>query len=236
VPGGGLSHDGERWVRAKPKFLFSVKVLSLLLRGKLLRSLERASEQGKLGVAAEDAKRILRKAARKPWEVYSKPTMGGPEQVLRYLGRYTHRVAISNSRLVALENNAVTFRWRDRRDGNRVKHQTIAAVEFCRRFVQHIVPAGFHRIRHYGLFSNSVRKESVAQCRERLGQSRSAKPAVRADEPWWELYERVTGRAAPKCPQCGNGALIHEEFRMRRCRFMRTERPPPQESAVAGAM
>ena len=154
VPGGGLSEDGERWVSAKPKFLFSVDVLSLVFRAKLLRGLELASERGELAVPQREAARVRRRAAYKSWEVYSKPPMGGPEQVLRYLSRYTHRVAISNSRLVAMADDRVTFRWRDRSDGNQVKLLTLDAVEFCQLFVQHIVPPGFHRIRHYGLLGN----------------------------------------------------------------------------------
>ena len=202
LPGGGLSEDGERWVSAKPKFLFSVDVLSLVFRAKLLRALELASERGELPVPKKEAARARRQAARKRWEVYSKPPMGGPEQVLRYLSRYTHRTAISNSRLVAMEDDRVTFRWHDRSDGNQVKLMTLAAVEFCQRFVQHIVPPGFHRIRHYGLLGNGVRRDAIALCRKRLGAP-PPPPRQAAEEPWWELYERVTGRALKKCPRCG---------------------------------
>ena len=230
VPGGGLSEDGERWVSAKPKFLFSVDVLSLVFRAKLLRALELASERGKFPVPKAEAAEARRQAARKPWEVYSKPPMGGPEQVLRYLSRYTHRTAISNSRLVAMEDDRVTFRWHDRSDGNEVKLMTLAAVEFCQRFVQHIVPPGFHRIRHYGLLGNGVRRDAIALCRKRLGEP-PRPPRQSAEEPWWELYERVTGRALKKCPRCGGGPLVHELAILapRRRRWaVPASRPPPR--------
>jgi len=230
VPGGGLSGDGKRWVQAKPKFLFSVAVLMRVFRGKLLRALELASESGEIPVPRKETRKALRRAAHKRWEVYSKPALGGPERVLGYLGRYTHRIAISNSRLVALANDQVTFRWRDRTDGNRVKLMTLDAVEFCRRFLQHIVPPGFHRIRHYGLLSNNARREAVALCRERLGE---APPPRRgpAGEPWWELYRRVTGRQLPSCPRCGAAPLVHEEVFLapdRRRWATQALRSPPQ--------
>ena len=128
-----------------------------------------------------------------------------------------------------MENDRVTFRWRDRNDGNQVKLMTLDAVEFCRRFVQHIVPPGLHRIRHYGLLSNGVRRDAVALCRERLGEPPSPKREA-AREPWWELYERVTGRQAPRCPQCGEGRLVHELARRappRRHLPTPPIRPPP---------
>ena len=224
VTGGGLSADGERWIAAKPKFLFSVKVLSLLFRGKLLRRLEEASENGHIALPVEVARDARRRAARKPWTVYSKPPMGGPAQVLRYLGRYTHRVALSNSRLVSLADDQVTFRWRDRSDGNRVKLETLDAVQFCKRFVQHIVPPAFQRIRHYGLLGNGVRRKAVALCRERLGAPPPPMPV--ANEPWWDLFERITGRPLPKCPQCGEGRLIDAEALWLPPRHLPARSPP----------
>jgi len=211
VPGGGLSADGTRWVPCKPRFFLPVRVLSLVFRGKLLDKLERAIDRGQLTVATdEDPRFSLEEAARKKWVVYSKAPFAGPEQVLRYLGRYTHRIALSNDRLLSLDGRIVGFRWRDRADGNKVKVLTLDAVAFLQRFLLHLLPKGFMRIRHYGLFANAVRQKSVARCRELLAvdddDDARGQPAVER-ESWQDLLLRLTGVDVTRCPKCSAGRL-----------------------------
>src|SRR5437667_10545164 len=176
VPGGGISLDGTRWVRCKPGFLLPVRVLSRLFRRLFLAALADAHAAGRLAFFGqiEDLRRRDAFAAhlaplkRKDWFVYSKPPFSGPEAVLAYLARYTHRVAIANSRLVALDERGVTFRYKDYRRNGRVRHRTmtLAAHEFIRRFLLHVLPKGFHRIRHYGLLASADCKANIARARE----------------------------------------------------------------------
>ena len=171
VTGGGLHPNGQRWVAAKQGFLFPVRILGKVFRGKLLRKLELSLDDRSLHLqtAEEDPYARLRAAACKNWVVYSKPPFAGPEQVLRYLGRYTHRVAISDHRLVALEQGRVTFRWRDRANANSNRLLTLDVTEFVRRFLLHLVPQGLMRIRHYGLLANPTRRKHLERCRSLLG-------------------------------------------------------------------
>jgi hypothetical protein len=165
VTGGGLDRERRRWVPARRGFLFPVRVLGRLFRGKLLCRLQHALDRKEL--AGEDhAYAALSAAARKDWVVYSKPPFAGPEQVLRYLGRYTHRVAISNHRLVALEGQCVSFRWNDRARGDPHRIMTLDVTEFLRRFLLHLLPPGLMRIRHYGLLANSTRQRDLVRCRD----------------------------------------------------------------------
>lgn len=178
VPGGGLSEDGSRWIAAKPRFLARVEVLSRLFRGKMLAMLADAHADGKLaffnthaGLAdAKTFKRFLSTLRRIEWIVYCKPPFAGPAQVLRYLSRYTHRVAISNRRLVSADDGGIAFRWKDYRiEGpERWKTMSLHPHEFIRRFLIHVLPKGFHRIRHYGLLANANRADSIARARELL--------------------------------------------------------------------
>jgi len=218
VPGGGFSLDGERWVSCPPGFFLPVRVLSRLFRRLLLEKLAAAHDAGRLrffGPHASLARRNafaaylapLRKAE---WVVYAKRPFGGPEPVLRYLSRYTHRVAIANSRLVALDDDSVTFKWKDYRvDGpERAKLMTLAIDEFIRRFLIHVLPAGFHRIRHYGLFANSCRAENIARARQLLNVP-PTKPEP--DDP------KSVDPSEPKtlsqpCPCCGGRMIIIETF------------------------
>jgi len=213
VPGGGLSADGTRWVPSHPRFLVPVRVLSLVLRGKLLHKLERAVCRGEFALRTDSPTLLLEQAARKKWVVYSKAPFAGPEQALRYIGRYTHRVALSNNRLLSLDGRLVRFQWRDRADGNKSKVLTLDAVAFLRRFLLHVLPSGFMRIRHYGFLANAVRKESVARCRELLVASNDAKDAgeQREREGWRELLLRLTGIDVTRCPRCGAGRLVQSE-------------------------
>jgi Putative transposase len=206
VPGGGLAADGTRWVSCRPGFFLSVRVLSRLFRRLFLEQLREAFAAGKLaffGALAQlaDARvfdRSLAELRRVEWVVYAKRPFAGPAEVLVYLGRYTHRVAIANSRLVALAGGRVSFRWRDYRHQNKSKVMTLAADEFIRRFLLHALPEGFHRIRHYGFLSNRRRAEKLALCRTLLA-------VADVDAPLGDTQERrrLADHAYDSCPCCG---------------------------------
>ncbi len=212
VTAGGLSPDGDRWLPAKRRFLFPVRALSRVFRGKYLELLVRAHRRGMLAFGGSTAgladrptfMRFIAILRRADWVVYAKPPFAGPEQVIAYLGRYTHRVAIANDRLVALEDDHVSFRWRDYRDGARCKTMRLEAVEFIRRFLLHVLPQGFMRIRHYGLFANRQRRAKLARCRELLAQP---EPKARSEESVAAMMRRITGRDILACPHCGEGRL-----------------------------
>ncbi|PZR71630.1 MAG: IS91 family transposase [Candidatus Dormiibacter spiritus] len=213
IPGGGLSLDGQRWVACRPGFFLPVRILSRLFRRLFLDRLRDAFEAGQLrffndlaGVADPAAFHArLAELRRIEWVVYAKPPFGGPERVLAYLGRYTHRVAIANSRLVSLDQGKVSFRWKDYRHHDKSKLMTLNADEFIRRFLLHALPDGFHRIRHYGIFANGRRGAKLAQCRLLLGASTPASPSPTAD--YRERYRCLTGRSLDICPGCG-GAMV----------------------------
>jgi hypothetical protein len=215
VPGGGLSPDGSRWVACPRGFFLPVKVLSAVFRGKFLALLGNAFDRGKLSFhgklsALADVgafRHRLAVSAQTDWVVYAKPPWGGPEQVLKYLARYTHRVAISNRRLVALEEGEVTFHWKNYADGGGQKTMTLKATEFIRRFLLHVLPTGFVRIRHYGFLANRVCQEKLAQCRALLDVEATPEPiaAECSAEPRKSL-EEVAG--AKVCPSCGAGRMV----------------------------
>jgi hypothetical protein len=204
VPGGGLSPDGSKWISCRPGFFLPVRILSRVFRGKFIDLLKRARGKGKL-VGAEDDRdfdRLLDSSVRNDWVVYAKPPFGGPERVLKYLARYTHRVAISNRRLVSIDGQGVTFRWKDYRRGHRPRSTTLDGGEFLRRFLLHAVPPGFTRIRHFGLLANRVRAKNLATCRQLLSPPSPSSPQptpVMADD---------RSSDAPRCPLCGRGRLI----------------------------
>jgi len=215
VTGGGLHPDGSRWVSAKPGFLFPVRILAKVFRGKLLRKLEKALDSGRPATDGDDPKDRLRRAARKNWVVYSKPPFAGPEQVLKYLGRYTHRIALSNERLVAVKDGRVTFRWKDRAQGDKNKIMELEAGEFMRRFLLHVVPKGLMRIRHYGLLANGVVDDLIPRCRKLLGVETSNPcdtDAPEERETWQKLLQRLTGKDVTLCPECHAGHLIVKEM------------------------
>ena len=208
VPGGGPSPDGTRWVACRPSFFLPVRVLSRLFRRLFLDELRAAFNAGDLGFfgdlagLAEPAAfdRRLRALRRVEWVVYAKPPFGGPEQVLAYLGRYTHRVAIANSRLVSVTDEHVAFRWKDYRHHGKSKIMTLDADEFIRRFLLHTLPDGFHRIRHYGFLANGHRTEKLALCRKLLdvpAPNPAAEPIDDAAQP----------HTIDRCPCCG-GAMM----------------------------
>jgi hypothetical protein len=188
VPGGGLALDGDTWVPCKPGFFLSVRVLSRLFRRRFLEELSAAHGRGQLQFFGEIAALANAEAFAQwltplrqcEWVVYAKPPYAGPEAVLAYLSRYTHRVAIANSRLVALDERGVTFRWKDYRATGRTRHKTmtLATAEFMRRFLLHVLPSGFHRIRHYGLLANARRKQNLDIARALLQAPAPASPVL----------------------------------------------------------
>lgn len=208
VPGGGLDPSRSRWVPARENFFLAVRILSTVFRAKLLAGFESAvaSEKIASSLGGVEVSGLLREAARKKWVVYSKRPFAGPEQVLSYLGRYTHRIAISNERIVAMDGDDVTFSYKDRADGDKRKLMTLSAETFLRGFLLHVLPRGFVRIRHYGLLANSVRQGRITLCRKLLGVI--VEPAAPAQhEGWAELLLRLTGKDVTRCPSCGVGRL-----------------------------
>jgi hypothetical protein len=215
VPGGGISPDGERWVSCRPGFFLPVRVLSRLFRRLFLEKLAAAHAAGLLhffgGHAHLDDTHVfaafLSPLRQREWVVYSKRPFGGPEAVLAYLSRYTHRVAIANSRLIAFDDTSVTFKWKDyRADGpDRCKTMTLAADEFIRRFLTHVLPSGFHRIRHYGLFASGSRAVNLARARKLLG---AAKLQSQAEAAQADTGDGAEPSALPPCPCCGGRMRI----------------------------
>jgi hypothetical protein len=207
VPGGGLSPDGKRWIPCrKSSFLLPKRVLSARFRNVFIAYLRKAFTEGKLQFHGEMAglnkpalfEALCCRAAKAKWVVFIKPPFGGPEQVLKYLARYTHRVAISNRRILSIEDGKVTFLWKDYADGSQRKVMTLAATEFIRRFLLHILPAGFVRIRQYGFLANRARKEKLALCRTLL----NAVSVATAAEP------REDKPKEKRCPVCATGHMI----------------------------
>ena len=231
VPAGGLSSDGRRWIAASPSFLVPVKALSRLFRGKMLAAVRAAYEAGELhfpGRIAEleqprSFRQLLNSLYEQEWVVYCKPPFGGPQQTLEYLARYTHRVALSNDRLVRCEDGQVTFRYRDSADDNQIKETTVAAEEFIRRFLLHVLPNRFVRVRHYGLLSNRNRKTKLAHCQQLLGTTPRASDAVPIKQPWQDLVRQLTGTDPMQCPSCGKGRM-----RTTRTLMPSAERAPPE--------
>ena len=211
VSGGGLSADGERWIPAPSEFLFPVHVLGALFRGKVLAALEQARREGRLTWPDSERERRrtrrLRRLYRKSWVVYAKRPFGGPEQVIRYLGRYTHRVAISNARLVATDGAQVTFRTRG------THTVTLSGVEFLRRFLDHVLPDGFVKIRHYGLLASSKVRTRLARARALLssGSGEASHETLDHDDhddaDWPVLLRELTGIDVRVCPRCHRHTL-----------------------------
>lgn len=231
VPGGGLSLDGQRWIACRPGFFLPVRVLSRLFRRRFLEALENAHRTGKLQFFSEhmalaDADTFadwLAPLRKEEWVVYAKRPFAGPQAVLAYLSRYTHRVAISNSRLLTMDERGVTFRWKDYRAKGRTRHKTMTldVHEFMRRFLLHVLPHGFHRIRHYGIIANAGRKKNLAKARELLD--------VMADLPRLEVAgATATTRPTFVCPHCGAAMSIVDTF----LRGQPIRAPPRQRSTA----
>jgi Putative transposase/Transposase zinc-binding domain len=218
VPGGGISTDGTRWISSRPRFFLPVRVLSRLFRRLFLQYLQEAFDAGKLRffcslAAFQDPQtfsRHLDPVRNMDWVVYAKPPFAGPQQVVDYVGRYTHRVAISNHRIVDIEDGQVKFNWRDYRDNNQQKTMTLSADEFIARFLLHVLPSGFHRIRYYGFLANAHRKEKLEHCRQLLGMIPPSQcPSVPATpEDYRDRFERLTGHSLRECPVCHRGHMI----------------------------
>ena len=233
VPGGGISLDGQSWVPCKPKFFLSVDVLSRLFRRLMCERLVTAHAKGALQFFADNAalkdgdafRKFLKPLRRLDWFVYAKRPFAGPDQVLSYLARYTHRVAIANSRLVAFDGARVRFKWKDyRRDGQaRYGVMTLDAHEFIRRFLLHVLPNGFHRIRHYGLFANAARAENAAKARALLADVAPPTPAQ-------DKQDKEPAEPAPPmtCPCCGGPMILVEVFQRGAMPIARTFLPAPQ--------
>ena len=218
VPGGGLSPDHNQWIQGRRQFLLPVKVLSHLFRRLFLEALTEAHAAGQLQFfgdleplrGPQAFARYLAPLKKKDWVVYAKAPFGGPQHVLEYLGRYTHRVAISNRRLLALEDGQVSFEWKDYRDGQRQKVMTVSAEEFIRRFLQHALPTGFQRIRYYGFLANCHRAEKLELCRRLLATVCSLLVPQLAD--CRDFLAAITGRNLRLCPQCGIGTLTRTQI------------------------
>jgi hypothetical protein len=227
VPGGGIAPDGSRWISSRPAFLLPVRVLGKLFRRLFLTRLVALHDASRLAFFGSTAQladrraflRHLKPVRSKRWVVYAKPPFAGPQAVLAYLSRYTHRVAISNSRLIAFDKNSVTFRYKDyRRDGaDRQQVMVLAIDEFIRRFLLHVLPRGFHRIRHYGLLAGSARKASLALARKLLNVAvpSDGNTSVEPDD------------IRPSCPCCGGRMIVIETFER-----WRQPRGPPDATAT----
>jgi hypothetical protein len=216
VPGGGLTPDGERWVSCSPGFFLPVKVLSRLFRRLFLKLLEAAFRKGKLRFAGDLENlrnparftRYLSPLKKAEWVVYAKRPFGGPSQVLDYLGRYTHRVALSNERLLDVKNGEITFQWKDYRSKEKQKSRimTLTADEFIRRFLIHVLPRGYQRIRFFGLLANRHRKVRLARCRELLAAPIT--PALAEAEDYRSLHPETTEETVRRCPVCSKGKMV----------------------------
>ena len=215
VPGGGIAPDGKGWIACRPGFFLPVRVLSRMFRGLFMHYLEKAFSAGDLKFFSahrhlhEPAafRRHLAPIRDTEWVVYAKRPFAGPAQVLDYVGRYTHRVAISNNRLLSMENGKIRFRWKDYRDGNRQKTMTLEPGEFIRRFLIHVLPDGFHRIRYYGFLGNCHRARKLERCRELLGMA-PVGPETDPTAGYHERYEALTGRSLHECPHCRAGIMV----------------------------
>ena len=214
VPGGGLSADRTQWVACLDHFFLPVRVLSTLFRGKFIAFLQEAFDQGKLSFGgrlkelarASSWKNWLKKLRSIDWVVYAKPPFGGPQQVLKYLARYTHRVAISNQRLLSLDDGKVSFRWKDYAQNNRQRTMTLDALEFIRRFLLHVLPTGFVRIRYYGFLANNQRKAQLPRIRQLLGDPTGLNPST-AEAP--DAHSFSTANDDQElCPQCKQGRMV----------------------------
>jgi hypothetical protein len=216
VPGGGLSADGKRWIGCKEEFFIRVEVLSRLFRGKFLHYLKKAYESGGLKFpgkieefkSKQAFKELCSALYGKEWVVNSKPAFTNAESVMDYLGRYTHRVAITNNRIVKFKGNRVTFTYRDRDDNDKVKYLSLEAFEFIRRFLLHILPEGFMKIRHYGILSNRSRTDKLLRCKQLLSVPPNESECGGEKESWEDLFFRIAGIDLKVCPHCGNGKMV----------------------------
>jgi len=218
IAGGALSHDQRRWIHARQDFLFPVHALSTVFRGKFM-----ALARPLIGEQT-----LINRLYAKPWVVYAKKPFAGPRKLLDYLGRYTHRVAISNHRLLAIDGDRVVFRYRDRPAGDVLKTMSLPGTEFLRRFLLHLLPSGLQRIRHYGLLANRSKAQALGRCRQLLGQVPTPTRTTQTVEQW---LRRWTGRDPSRCPRCGKKGLLQTPIKPLRARLdsrtFRRGRGPP---------
>ena len=215
VAGGGIAPEGNRWISCRPGFFLSVRVLSRLFRRLFIEALRKDFDSGKLQFfssleALQDPqafRRYLAPVRKMEWVVYAKPPFAGPQQVLDYVGRYTHRVALSNNRLLDMENEEVRFRWKDYRHNNQPKTMKLTADEFIRRFLLHVLPDGFQRIRYYGFLGNRYRKQKLARCRLLLGMPDNNTQESKPSGDYRDRYEELTGSSLRECPVCHRGRM-----------------------------
>jgi ribosomal protein L37AE/L43A len=216
VTGGGLSLDESRWIAGRDDYFLPVPILRCVFRGKFLSGLRTAFQKGRLrfpgrlAALARPARfhRLLDETVRTEWVVYAKPPTKGPATVLKYLARYTHKTAISNSRLVSLTDDQVTFGWKDYAHGGRRGTMTLEAVEFVRRFLMHVLPTGFVRVRHYGLLANRHRQEKLARCRELLGMAVPPQGDPVPTDPVTPPAQETMVAPTRVCPRCGAGRMV----------------------------
>jgi hypothetical protein len=219
VTGGGLSPDGSRWVPCRKGFFIPVRVMSALFRGKFLDLLKKSFAgsdlvfPGSISHLKEPGtfESFKRQFYHKKWVVYCKPPFAGVKGVLQYLGRYTHRIAISNNRILNIRNGDVSFLWRDYADNNRQKTMKLKADEFIRRFLLHVLPSRYVRIRHFGLLANRNRKDNIASCREFLGTGKTVTKESDRQETWQEQLLRICGIDVTACPVCKKGRMSRVE-------------------------
>jgi hypothetical protein len=222
IPGGALSPDGQHWHSAQPRFLFAVRALSKVFRGKFLDGLRRLHHDQRLRFPGQVAslahptafQALLQQLRHQGWVVYCKPPFAGPAKLLDYLGRYTHRVALCNGRLLSMDHGQVCFHYRDRAHGNCPKVATLAAAEFIRRFLLHVLPASFQRIRHYGLLASRNKEEALTRCRQLLDVPEPAPPEKKSIADW---LLHVSGLDITRCPQCGYQPLQRDKLPPLRC-------------------
>jgi predicted Zn-ribbon and HTH transcriptional regulator len=238
ITGGGLALDGSRWIGSHPRYLFPVRALGKVFRGKFLDGLRKLYDRGELVLPAvvkdvavlvkpECFYALLAKLRHKPWVVYSKAPFAGPEKLLAYLGRYTHRVALSNQRLISCDAGVVRFHYRDRKDGDQRKVAALPADEFLRRFLRHVLPKGFLRIRHYGLLANRRKAEMLERCRTHLGVVKPAPPAEKTTAEW---ILQLVGIDVTRCPNCGRQTLEHFDLRPLRLTSLKPK-PAPRDTS-----
>jgi hypothetical protein len=231
VTGGGLSDDGARWIGCQPGFFLPYAVLRRVFRGKLLSKLAAGLDDSRLEVERPLGRYLLEEAARQRWVVYAKAPLAGPSHVVRYVSRYTRRIALSDSRIVDYDGKEVTFRWRDRAHGNQQKVMHLRGSEFARRFVSHILPARFVRIRHYGLLANRIREAMLKRCRTLLlgNDVGPFPPRPRATADRASACLRLFGKDPARCPVCAQGRmqLRYEWVPWRRERRLNIVAPRP---------
>jgi Putative transposase len=218
VPGGGIAPDGTRWIACRPGFFLPVRVLSRVFRRLFLEQLDHAYTTGQLQFTGTLATlhepqafaRYLAPLRQSEWIVYAKKPFGSAQRVLDYLGRYTHRVAISNNRLLSMDDEQVTFRWKDYRQHDKQKRMILTPTEFIRRFLLHVLPSGFQRIRHFGFLGNRYRQAKLDMCRHLLAMAPvSSVPPLRLD--YRDRYEQLTGKSLRVCPVCAHGQIARVE-------------------------